>query len=646
MQVTGSVLGEGGEPLGGVAVSDGRGWAVTRGDGSFALASVPGRPVWARRPETWPGGRWWGHPRPGRSLMLRLQPRPGAGGSSPRPAARIAHLTDPHVSGLDGHPAGLAVRYGDRTDTLGGLRRALAAAAAAGAGLAVITGDLTDHGTPAEFQLVTELIAAAPLPVEVVPGNHDHCGHRYEPDRDDVPRGGGFLGSATVTRYEQAMGPRWWSADLAGVHVVALDWFSAWCGIDAAEQQRFVAADLATRAPGLPVLVLAHDQPGGDTLALLQQGAGPLGLLAVVTGHWHADAQRAVGGCHFLSTPAVAFGGLDWSPPQWRMITISWQEASVHLRHHAVRTVAAQPPARRHGQPPAGAIIASDQLGESQHLGALAADCGTVLAPATAGDGGGLVSRIHPVAGLTWTARAAGEPVTGIRVAPGQVLVSSTAGRLVALDAGTGEQRWAYQLPGRRQRRLLTAPLVTPAGQVITGDIGAVACLDLPSGGLRWEVSGPGSPDTLLTYGTGLVTPQLAVLPFGGPGLGLTALHLADASLAWTDPPGTPPPSSSLVPIGDGDALLLRTATPSLERLDLATGRVRWRTPLHGRYSTAAPLVTEHAITLVTGDGIVHYLHRDTGEITTHYPLHGLREAYGPYRSAWPRGADRAGAHR
>ncbi len=169
---------------------------------------------------------------------------------------------------------------------------------------------------------------------------------------------------------------------------------------------------------------------------------------------------------------------------------------------------------------------------------------------------------------------------------------------------------------------------------MITGDIGAVACLDLASGGLRWELRGPGSPDTLLTYGTGLVTPQLAVLPFGGPGLGLTALRLADAGLAWTDPPGTPPPSSSLAPIGDGDALVLRTATPSLERLDLGTGRVRWRTTLHGRYSTAAPLVTEDAIILVTGDGIVHYLDRATGQITAHYPLHGLREAYGPYRSA------------
>jgi 3',5'-cyclic AMP phosphodiesterase CpdA len=73
------------------------------------------------------------------------------------------------------------------------LRRALAAAATGRANLAVITGDLTDHGTLAEFQLFTEVIVAAPLPVEVLPGNHDHCGHRYEPDRDDAPRGGGSL---------------------------------------------------------------------------------------------------------------------------------------------------------------------------------------------------------------------------------------------------------------------------------------------------------------------------------------------------------------------------------------------------------------------------------------------------------------------
>ncbi len=119
---------------------------------------------------------------------------------------------------------------------------------------------------------------------------------------------------------------------------------------------------------------------------------------------------------------------------------------------------------------------------------------------------------------------------------------------------------------------------------MITGDIGAVACLDLACGRLRWELSGPGSPDTLLTYGMGLAPRRWRCCPSAAqhglpgrgepevPGLGLTALRLADAGPAWTDPPGTPPPSSSLAPIGNSDALVLRTATPSLERLDLATG--------------------------------------------------------------------------
>ena len=41
MQVTGSVLSDSGEPLGGVAVSDGRSWVVTRRDGSFPWGRCP-----------------------------------------------------------------------------------------------------------------------------------------------------------------------------------------------------------------------------------------------------------------------------------------------------------------------------------------------------------------------------------------------------------------------------------------------------------------------------------------------------------------------------------------------------------------------------------------------------------------------------
>ncbi|MDR0346077.1 MAG: PQQ-like beta-propeller repeat protein, partial [Nocardiopsaceae bacterium] len=97
-----------------------------------------------------------------------------------------------------------------------------------------------------------------------------------------------------------------------------------------------------------------------------------------------------------------------------------------------------------------------------------------------------------------------------------------------------------------------------------------------------------------------------------------------------------PQPSCSLVPAGDGDALVVRTATPSLERFELATGRLRWRTALPGRYSTAPPLVTGDGIVLVTGDGIGVWLDPGTGEITGDYQLTGLREGHGPYRAAGP----------
>lgn len=630
MQITGSVTAEDdGAPLAGIAVSDGRSWAVTGADGSFSLECAAGRPVWARRPAAWPGGRWWAHAVPGEPATLRLR----AAAAAPVPGETLlAHVSDPHVSAMSRDPrqaAELATRFGDGTDTAAALQGALADAADRGAALALITGDLTDHGTEAEFRRFAEIVAAAPLPVEVVPGNHDHYGHRHDPAPDDAPRGSGFLGGATTSRYEQVIGPRWWSADLAGLHVVALDWYSAWCGIDTVGQRQFVTDDLASRDPALPVLVLAHDVPDDDALGLLRERAGSAGLLAVLTGHWHATRQLIMGGCHLIGTAALGFGGLDWSPPQWRLITVSRPGASVRLLHQTVPTATSPAPGGRRG------ACAGDSLslGVTQHLGILAADRGAVLAPSVSEDGVGLVSRVHPADGLRWTARAARDPVTGIRAADGQVLAASSAGQLAALDTETGQPRWAYQLPGRHRRRVLAAPLVTPAGEVIIGDVGAVACLDLATGYPRWELAGPGTPDTLLTYGTGLIAGELAVMPFGGPGAGLTALRLADGSLAWTDPPGTPPPSSSLTPAGDGEALVLRTATPSLERFELGTGRLRWRVTLQGRFSTAAALVTGDDIVLVTGDGNVHHLDPDTGEYRAPYRLHGLRESYGPYRS-------------
>jgi outer membrane protein assembly factor BamB len=553
-----------------------------------------------------------------------------------RAPLRIAHITDAHVSALDaepGRPAGLSARYGDRTDSLAGLQRIFSSASRRGATLAVITGDLTDHGTPHEFRQVRSAIAAAPMTVMMVPGNHDHQGHRHEPNSDDEPRGGGFLGTATTARYEQEMGPRWWSADVGGAHFLALDWFSAWCGIDHAEQQRFAVADLTTRVPGSPVVVLSHDQPDEETMDLIRQESGQGALLAVLTGHWHASAHRTVSGCHFLSTPAATVGGLDWSAPQFRMLTI---------RGTALSATSLEPtweptPGRSlHQEESAGScpqIVFEGRQGSLQHLGNLVAVGVDTVVPTTSADGHGCLTRVNSGTGQVWAAEIAGEPLTGLIAHDGRVAATSVAGAVTTLDANTGQRLWERQIPDRSRRHLIAAPAISPAGDIIVGDISGFACLDASSGDLRWETPVLGPRDTLLTYGTPAVTPDLAVLPLGGPARGLTALRLTDGTIAWSEPPGTPPPSSSLINVADGDALLLRTLGPTLERFQLATGHLRWRVSIPGRFSTAAPVVISDSIILVTGDGIMYQLDAGTGAIIRSQQLSGLRSSYGPYRS-------------
>jgi 3',5'-cyclic-AMP phosphodiesterase len=76
----------------------------------------------------------------------------------------IAHLSDPHITTgpLAGRPAA-------------GLQLALARAA----GLdpqpdcIVVTGDLTDHGRPEEYEALREIIGGVPVPVHLALGNHD-----------------------------------------------------------------------------------------------------------------------------------------------------------------------------------------------------------------------------------------------------------------------------------------------------------------------------------------------------------------------------------------------------------------------------------------------------------------------------------------
>lgn len=628
-----------GRGLPGVRVSDGHAWAVSGPDGRFELDAT-GAAVWVCRPAGWDTSRWWSPPAP--ELTFWLRPLDDA------PPLLFAHLSDTHVRDLGGDPVDpveLVARHGDGTDTDRGLRSALALAARSGAAFALITGDLTDHGTRSELRRVADRLADAPLPVLAVPGNHDHYGHRHEPEPGDQPRGAGFLGSATVHRYEQVLGPRWWSADRAGLHLLGLDWFSAAAGIDADEQRRFVGSDLAHLAPGTPILVLAHDQLDPDWLELVRAAAPASRIVGVLSGHWHAPKVVREGDCLMVSTGPASFGGLDWTAPQVRILRWDGTALSVAATERTAPSPA--PPARSPVRSPAGPRIQqvpvhTRPVGGGQHLGAVMPCGDRLLVPTTgtdpsSGTADGAVVAVGRGGEPVWHHHLPGSPVTGIVTDGDAVVVVGLTGAVCCLSAADGGLRWRHQLPDRSRTRALAAPALTPARSVVVGDLRGVAHLDLATGRVRWERTDLGPADTLLTYGTPVCTHDTVVLPFGGPYRGLTALRLDDGRIEWTDPPGAPPPTSSLTPTVNGqDAFVVRDG-PVVERVSLHSGVSSWSVPVSGRFTTAAPLTSgdEAEVVVVTGDGVVHYLDTHTGESRTlrQVALTGLRDAAGPYRS-------------
>lgn len=102
---------------------------------------------------------------------------------------RIAHLSDMHLLEPTERP-GFGARFvslGRRLDAEGRLdkaRAAIAHARAAGAEHYLFTGDLTETGTPAQFEALAALLADCNLrddEVTLLPGNHDayHSAHAW-----------------------------------------------------------------------------------------------------------------------------------------------------------------------------------------------------------------------------------------------------------------------------------------------------------------------------------------------------------------------------------------------------------------------------------------------------------------------------------
>lgn len=195
----------------------------------------------------------------------------------------VAQLTDPHVSD---------------TNDAAGARFASAIAhllrLPVRPDVVLVTGDLADHGRPAEYARVRERLAPLPMPVYVIPGNHD--------DRAALRAAFGPQGDRAMDAYVQYV------VDAGPLRLVALDSTIPGEneGVLCAERLAWLDARLA-EAPERPTLLFVHHPPFR------------IGL----------DALDAMG----LREPA-AFGAIVARHPQIERILAGHVHCAVEQRFH------------------------------------------------------------------------------------------------------------------------------------------------------------------------------------------------------------------------------------------------------------------------------------------------------------------------
>jgi Icc protein len=235
----------------------------------------------------------------------------------------IAQLSDTHVT----HPG---TKISGRVDTAGNLAAAVAHLCDLDPrpDAVVLTGDLTEHGDPAEYAHLRSLLAPLPMPMYAIPGNHDRrkAMHAAFPGASWLPRN-----DADAIRYAFDLGP---------LRMLALDTLVEGrdCGALDAAQLQWLDAELGAAATR-PVVVLLHHPPVAsgiqamDTMKL----AEPERLGAVI--RRHGNVERIL--CGHLHRAMH----LRWQGTTLSVCPSTAEQIHLQLRPNAPLATIAEPPA-------------------------------------------------------------------------------------------------------------------------------------------------------------------------------------------------------------------------------------------------------------------------------------------------------------
>lgn len=466
------------------------------------------------------------------------------------------------------------------------------------ADLIVGTGDITDGGTHAELKQAIRALGGVGVPFRLVPGNHDRS-EDWEPGSGSSP-------------WEEVVGPRWWSMNIGGLHLVAIDWHRGRNGDDREHQLRWLTGDLALVRPGQPVILVSHDRPDSAFFHRLRRESPGINLVAGLSGHRHTPSAVKLNNTLHLSTGPALMPGRDWSPPQIRMAVWDGSEVRTNIVFPAGAS-----PRRFRSSPPRWSFEA--RVGHGHSLNLAPHPDGMVVTTADHDKATGRVTVLDGGSGKArWSWRGPQSITTAAAVgSEGEVYVQGSEGTAARIDEG--RLIWMIESADALICRVAGPPILTGDGGLIVQGPGFVQCLKCGDGRVRWTRKLSDAGSCARSVG-GCLVGGFAVLSLAGPGVGLTVLKVSDGSVAWTDRAGTPPPSAPPADLGDGTVVVVRE-DGRVERFEPGTGRVRWEARLGRPSSASTPVIIDELVLVVTADASIHILDSKTGWILREHRL-------------------------
>ena len=203
-------------------------------------------------------------------------------------------------------------------------------------------------------------------------------------------------------------------------------------------------------------------------------------------------------------------------------------------------------------------------------------------------DQNGEVYAVNMSTGMTkWTHKIGLRPTvesTPLVTPGGLIVVTTTSGRVVALDANGGATTWKATLSGA-----LTSATFAGGNIYVASSNGVLTALSATTGAPVWAVT-PGAAIT----SSPAVDPQLGLVVLADASGAVTALKAVDGSTVWSDATGSAITASPIVNNGE---VYVGSTSGSLYSMAEATGTRGWT------FSTGAPITAAPAI--VNSDVVV-----------------------------------------